>query len=77
MENLETNKVYVFPCGQWLSLDEEGDGMTFRELYPMGKKVRFSDQGKKVGKKGMQHHVTMRTGQVFSLILAKFTLRPD
>ncbi len=52
LENLETHKVYVFPCGQWLST-EEGDGTLFRQLYPLGKKVTFKDQSKK-GKKGME-----------------------
>ncbi len=34
----EAGHRYNFPCGQWLSEDEEkGDGKTYKILYPIGK----------------------------------------
>ena len=32
MDDLEQNRVYEFPCGRWLAVDED-DGQISRDLY--------------------------------------------
>lgn len=32
MDDLEKNRVYEFPCGRWLAVDED-DGQISRDLY--------------------------------------------
>ena len=62
----DPNRCYIFPCGQWLS-SEKDECMTYRELYPVTKRMALM-HAKKL-QKTKEHGFTQKRKHAMKLIL--------